>query len=658
MASVTVDTRGNIRMRAEVGRDRDLAEAIEDPFLRRSVKTALHLRRYMPFYVFGTIWIVTLAAFPSIRDVGDDEANTNNASVAAGVAEDTATTDAGVVDETAPVDGATVTDAATGVTSAAPRGATARRPVATGGPAGSAVKQSTTPNISAPAASQISVEEAKSAIQRETGTTRLGATCGPGVSQVPTATYSMPCHNVYDGPNGGATFRGVTDKEILIVRREFPESANSQAVAEFSKAAGAADPDEAKAVRDVFIAHFNKAYELYGRQLKFVDYESENGDSTAEAQSKGKDGACLDADKIAKELKAFMVYGSSAPFGECAAERKLMVNAAGAYYPESYYKKYHPYLWAGVTDCERSATYNAEYMGKRLLGEKAKWAKDPLIQQKVRKLGTYVPDNDEYQRCVALSNKILAEKYGAEKPEQYNYVLDVSRFPDQAAQAAVQFNARGVTTVVLACDPISSVVLTQAATKQNWGPEWYIVGTALNDTDAIGRLMDQDAVNGHLFGQSQLGDLGKIWGPTAEPGRLYKQLTGKEIPAGTEGGYFTLLGLFNKFQATGPIVTPENVAAGIYTIPPAGAPTFAVGYTSYLDGFDGTKGAKDHTAIDDAREIYWVSKGCASACTGSDPDPFFNGTDGKRGTYKETYNGKRFNIGEWPDEAPPIYPAR
>ena len=640
---------------ASGGRDRELAEAIEDPFLRRSVKSALHLRRYLPFYVFGTIWIVTLAAFPSIRDIGDEAGP--DSSVAAGVTSGAA--DGAVTDTTGEVAGtadAAAIDPATGAPVAA--GTTVNAGGRTAGAVGA--KQATTPNLSAPAAAAIGVEEAKSAIQRGTGTSRAGVPCGPDVPQVPGATYSMPCQNKYDGPNGGATFRGVTEKEILIVRREFPESANSQAVDEFAKAAGAAGDDVAEQVRDVFIAHFNKVYELYGRQLKFVDYESQNGDSTAEAQSKGKDGACLDADVIAKEMKAFMVYSASAPFGECAAERKLMVNAAGAYYPESYYKKYHPYLWAGVTDCERSSTYNAEYIGKRLLNKKAKWAKDPLIQQKVRKFGIYVPDNDEYQRCVALSNKILKDKYGVPDgaSEQYNYVLDVSRFPDQAAQAAVQFNARGVTTVVLACDPISSVVLTQAATKQNWGPEWYIVGTALNDTDAIGRLMDQDAVNGHLFGQSQLGDMSKLWGPNSEPGKVYQAITGKEIPAGTEGGYFTLLGLFNKFQAAGPIVTPENIAAGIMTIPPAGAPTFAVGYTSYLDGPDGTKGVGDHTAIDDAREVYWVSKGCASACTGSDADPYFNGADGKRGTYKETYGGKRFNIGEWPAEEPPIYPAR
>src|SRR3954451_12239941 len=49
--------------------------ALEDPFLRRSVKTALHLRRFMPFYVFGVIWAVTLALFPSI---GPDKAKNDD----------------------------------------------------------------------------------------------------------------------------------------------------------------------------------------------------------------------------------------------------------------------------------------------------------------------------------------------------------------------------------------------------------------------------------------------------------------------------------------------------------------------------------------------------------------------------------------------------
>ena len=33
------------------------------------------------------------------------------------------------------------------------------------------------------------------------------------------------------------------------------------------------------------------------------------------------------------------------------------------------------------------------------------------------------------------------------------------------------------------------------------------------------------------------------------------------------------------------------------------------------------------------------------------------GYDGKKGTYVETYGGKRFASGQWPQEDPPIYPG-
>ena len=32
------------------------------------------------------------------------------------------------------------------------------------------------------------------------------------------------------------------------------------------------------------------------------------------------------------------------------------------------------------------------------------------------------------------------------------------------------------------------------------------------------------------------------------------------------------------------------------------------------------------------------------------------GPDGDMGTFVETYNGKRFRNGEWPNEQPPVYP--
>lgn len=646
--------------------DKVVASAIEDPFLRRSVKTALHLRRYMPFYIFGTIWIVTLAAFPSIRGGDDDEGFASN---------QVATTEFG--DDSSL--GTVTADPALDDAVAAPTGE-AGAPVTAGGAAGGGTARTggggasrprggaAAPGAAAPtgggggtaAAQPISSQQAQSAIQRHTGTTRLGTPCGPDQRQIPNSSYAAPCQNVYDGPNGGTTYRGVTDKEIVIVRRKFPESANSRAVDEVNSRAGYASSDVTEEVRKTFIEYFNKSFELYGRKVKYVVYESQNGDSTAEAQSKGKEGACLDADFIAKEIKAFAVMGGSSPFGECAAERKMPVFSAGAYFPEGWYRKYHPYLWHTVMECERISYQVAEYIGKRLLNRPAKWAGDPVMQKKERYFGTYVPDNDGYQRCVQITRNELTKKYGVKDPgPKYDYQLDISRFPDQAAQAAVMFAAEGVTTLILACDFISATVLTAAAERQGWRPEWLSIGVGGTDLDNSARLYDQAQVNGHLFGMSQLGATTKLIGPNSEPGKVYKDATGKTIPEGTSGDYFSLVHMYSLLQAAGPALTPENIGKGAMSLPPGGAPDYPYGFWSFQDGPDGTQGQGDHTTTEDSREVYWVSsKKTTGAVTGKSSDPYYNGPDGKDGTFKEAQGGKRFRNGEWTRDEPPIYPPR
>jgi hypothetical protein len=124
---------------------------------------------------------------------------------------------------------------------------------------------------------------------------------------------------------------------------------------------------------------------------------------------------------------------------------------------------------------------------------------------------------------------------------------------------------------------------------------------------------------------------------------VYTQATGNDMPEGTSGDYFESISYFNMLQAAGPTLTPDTLASGAMTIPPGGAPDFPAGYWSYQDGPDGSAGSGDHTAIDDSREIYW--------------DGSATGPDGDAGTFIETYDGRRFRNGEWPQEEPPIYPG-
>jgi hypothetical protein len=600
---------------------RQLGDRIETATKRPEDGVARHLRRFMPFYALITVWVLMITVFPTRHETTSTVSALGTSAQAASIGQE-------AVGATGPADAGTAAVPAAG-------GETVSGAAAA-------------PGVKAASAAKGSTPQAVAGVQVGTGLTRGGFECKPGVRQIPVSAYAAPCVGKFTGDNGGATFKGVTKDTIKFMRRIRGDSANRQAVEAFAQAAGAASSDVAKQVRDTFIEYFNKTFELYGRKVVIEEYtENSQSNGTEEAQSRGKEGACIDATREQQEFKNFAHIGAtSGPFAECAGERKLMAMDFSAYFPESFYRKYHPYLWGDVTECERISYQVAEYIGKRLNKRKAKWAGDPLMQTQERKFGTYVPNNDEYQHCVAISEREFKEKYGGTITSRYNYTLDVSRFADEAAKGVVQFKAAGVTTVINACDPYSTTLMTSAATSQAYYPEWYIIGVAGQDIDSVARLYDQRQREGHLYGMSQLGDTGKLVGPNSEPGIVYKQITGKDMPAGTNGSYFDYLRIFSQLQAAGPILTPDAIDKGTHALPAGGAPGFALVWYSFAEDPSGRTGnGGDHTGIDDSREVWW----CES-CTSKQ--------DGKAGGYVETYGGKRFRNNDWPAEEPPVYPAK
>ncbi len=605
----------------ELGADPAALAALGPDGLRRHVRARVHLHTYLPFYILGLLLLASLALFPSLADdrAGDVALDAGDGGWQAGAGA-TGPTGAGVGGTAGDAD-ATVVSSAPGARSGGAGGGGDAGPQAGGG--GQAAGADAAP---------------------ATGPMRDGRVCEPGVSQVEGSSYAGPCRPVFQGDNGGATYRGVSGDTIRIVRRTFPETANSQAVAAFAEQAGAASSDDVAVVRRAFLDYFNETFELYGRRVELVEYVSQHGNATNEAQSRGREGACLDAEQIVTELDAFAVAigGGTSTFSECAAQRGLMVFGAAAYFPESFYRHYSPYLWDTTMNCERISNLTAEYIGKRLLNRPARWAGDPAYRTRERRFGVYVPNNDAYQRCTNNTQRMMTERYGAPESVRYNYTLDVSRFPDEAARAVVQFRQAGVTSLILACDPISVMFLTQSATAQQWRPEWILIGTALTDLENTARLYEQSQVDGSMFGQSQLGNPRDILGPDSEPGRLYHRITGQQIPDGTAGDYFALVQLFSMLQAAGPELTPENVRRGAFAMPERGAPNFPAGRWSFAVGVDGDPNGVSHTAVIDAREVYWDANAIAF--------------DGERGAFIETYGGRRFTHGEWPEEEPPVYP--
>jgi len=448
--------------------------------------------------------------------------------------------------------------------------------------------------------------------------------------------------NRFTGYNGGATFRGVTRDTIKITVRVTVDQggASAQTSDELLRQVGQATNAEALQQAETLLPWFNRKYELYSRRVVFERFNGQ-GNSIDEAQDQGQEAACADATAVATSVKAFgdLLYGftqESGPFTRCAARQQLMIPLAAPYFPESDYRSWDPYAWDNEMDCERVARQVAEYTGKRLLNRNARWAGDPTYRAEHRRFALYVPNDPPYQHCVDVFEQELKKYQGGSGAivSRYNYALDVSQFPSEALRAMVQFQAAGATTVILACDNVSPIFMTQSAKQQGYHPEWLLIGVAATDTDGAARSYEPSEVNGHLFGMSELGDDAKRYAANGEAARAWAEATGGQpMQPGVPDQYYSMVHIFNLLQAAGPILTPEHLAAGARSLPPGGGAVAPQGTWSLAVG---------HVETIDSREIYW--------------DPNALGRDGGSGHYIATYRGRRFLEGQWPWGDPPVYP--
>ncbi|HEY6316852.1 MAG TPA: hypothetical protein VI462_03065 [Acidimicrobiia bacterium] len=491
------------------------------------------------------------------------------------------------------------------------------------------------------------------------GTTVSGTACTAAAGQF-ASPYAAPCIAHFTASNGGATSNGVTGTTITLVQRQFPSTANTQQVEAQAKQDGAALPQVTSQVQQVFLNYFNKVFDLYGRHVVLQQFTG-TGDATTESLGQGQAQACADADTIANQMHAFgevgftfnntFVSGGTGPFSLCAEQNKLVEFNGNAYFDEGTFQSQNPYAWNEATDCERIANQTAEAFDKLLVGKPAIYAGDANLKTKTRKFGTYVPNLAPYIRCNGGANssfnQAMTKKYhvpAATFSNTFLYNLDISTFEQQAQQAILQFKAAGVTTVVLACDPFSAADLTKAAAAQDYHPEWLLTGSALTDLDQSAQSYDQSQVTGHLFGLSEASPSTFTTGPNSLAGKLYLKLTGHQIPAGTDGNYSQLVLMFDQLQAAGPDLTPANLARGTHALPTLGAPNYEYGHWNFKSGPNGAP-TGDHTAVDDARFVYW---------DGTATSPL----NGIQGTYVAAFGGKRFTLGEWPTTLPPLFGAQ
>jgi hypothetical protein len=609
----------------------ETVKELKDPYLARALGLARHVRRFGVIYLFTLLAVIGLILLPSVQGgVGKVSAGSTGGSpyASSGGATGSQAAASGPQSSSGSVSGAQTASAASAAGPASGAAQTAGAAAASAGGSAAAPAGSS----GAPRGDQVG-----------TGVTAGGVPCQPGVRQLPVSQYADPCVSKFSGANGGATWNGVTAKTVTIAIRHTSDAngANSVAVEAEVEAAGGVSYTTEEQYTEQLVTYFNKMFELYGRQVKLVDFSGQ-GNYSNEELGQDEAGACADADALATSTHAFGVLDwegnfETQPFSQCAARYRLYVPEGAAYFPESFYQSTNPYVWAITMNGFLISDLYAEFAGTELYPFPTKWAGNDgvlSLNGQPRKIATYIPNNAEYQANADRQKQDLETEYHipASRMDQYNYALDISTFPQDAQRAIVQFAADKDTSLELACDPISPIFLTQDAVQQNYYPEWVLNGVALTDSDSFAQLWDQQAISGHLFGMSQQGDTAALLSADGEAG---KTLTAAGVPINGSSvvDYYELLPMFNQLQAAGPNLTPANIGAGSHALPAGGSDTSPDGPWHY---------GSTHTLILGSREVYWNSSGTSKA-------------DGKPGTYIPVYGDRFFQLGQFPSGQPPYY---
>ena len=437
---------------------------------------------------------------------------------------------------------------------------------------------------------------------------------------------SPPCAPKFTGDNGGASYRGVTGDEILII--DFQCVPNEQVNALLAQQGLAATEAESQAMEEALAKFINERYELYGRKIVF---KRVTGDCplTPPDPAKSRQAAA----EVVKMNPFLVIHYAGGPDTHDVWARNGIISLGGPHELVDFYNGRRPFRWDVFMDGSQTADAIAEYYCKKMAGGTATHAGQvihasmPQGRQTPRKLGVIVPDNGT-GTTVPTAKRVEALVEACSKTDVvvYTYASDINRATEQSRATVAGLIQNKVTTVVCMCDPIAPVFLTQTMTQNGYQPEHLLPGMGLLDFDKLGRLYDPVQWR-HAFGPSHLvnaiphaaSDATKIWraaGNSGEPCGSCNLVT----------GYWLLAG--SMIQMGGPTLNPltvERALVGARYTSGGGGPG------QYLVKF----GPNDYTSISDFREVYWDATARSAI-------------DDNAGAYVPLEGGRRYQVGQVP----------
>jgi hypothetical protein len=398
-------------------------------------------------------------------------------------------------------------------------------------------------------------------------------------------------------PNGGFTYKGVTNKEITVAfhwnRNDCGADINSR-LTNFSS-------NEELSI-NTYVEYVNRhandgtlmdgyPINLHGRRLKAVFVSSGGADPTCAAQNRA---AAL---QITDEVKAFAAVAGTLSFDEdqvapLVARGESMHFGSAFFSEEDFYSKGDPFIWSLYGTGTIMVRHLADYMTQRLV--KVNPPGHDRFAPAARVYGLLHQDTPAANRIAEEFKGFLAGR--VQIASEFAYTPDFSRAQAESNAALARFRAAGVNTIVMLTDPVAPIFFTKVAQEQGYSPDYLVSSFGYQDiATAVGNYEPRQARN--FFGVSDFGPESqgsKTEQNTTRPyAKAFREINPNgSIPDDAVAWYATLSSLVWGISAAGPNLTPQTVKAGLVNKVRAFRPT------NYLvDFLPGRHGAIDDYAL-------------------------------------------------------------
>ena len=451
--------------------------------------------------------------------------------------------------------------------------------------------------------------------------------------------FAAACFAPYEGWNGGATDRGVTEDTIRIAWW-IPQEVDFIMLYLTSAIANDDTNPQEIATMEGLIEYYESYYETYGRNVELHVVQG-SGLISDEAAARA------DAVKIAEDIDPFMVWagpGLTSAFAQELAARGIPCISCGPGQSQQYYEDNAGLAYTLGKGPDQLDTLVAEYVGKRLLGDNAIHAGDPGFRNQERVFGRIWIQASAASSVLNEHFEEVFASYGGEIAESQSYVLDPGTLQESAATVIARMKEAGVTSVIFNGDPIAPREFTNEAAAQDYWPEWIVTGSVLVDTAAFSRTYHQEQW-ANAFGISNLS--ARVNRRVASSYAIYEWFHAEEPPADdTIGVIDPVPALFYAvLQAVGPNLTVEGFHEALFDGEPTARALTAPSLSYGVQGIWGPEYEPDYRGVDDVAEVWWDSEA-------EGPDEIDR--DGT-GLWRFVNGGQRYKPGEIPEGPPAAF---